>query len=42
MEEPKKKRCKICKETIYGLSQKDLNYKFLMHTLKHREENKDE
>lgn len=36
MDKPKGKDCEKCGETIYGLSEKDLDYKMEMHLLKHR------
>lgn len=36
MEEPKKDICKRCGEVIYGLSKKDLKYKMLLHSIKHK------
>lgn len=36
MDKPKSEECKKCGETIYGLSEKDLQYKMEMHMLKHK------
>lgn len=36
MGEPKKKICDECKKIIYGLSEKDLDYKMTLHKIKHR------
>jgi len=38
MEEPKGRECVICGVKIYGLTDRDLKYKLLMHSIKHREE----
>ncbi len=38
MDKPKEKKCKKCGITIFGLSEKDLDYKFVLHSIKHRED----
>lgn len=38
MDEPKVKVCKKCEAKIYGLSDKDLKYKMILHSIKHTKE----
>lgn len=35
-------KCKICGQTIEGFSEKDLEYRMLMHNIKHRNKSGDE
>jgi hypothetical protein len=31
-----KKKCDVCGDTVEGFSKKDVNYRILMHKMKHR------
>jgi hypothetical protein len=35
-------QCKICNQVIEGFTHKDLKYKMLMHSIKHRKKEKEE
>jgi len=33
---PKIKKCEVCGKKVYGLSERDVDYKMLLHSIKHR------
>lgn len=41
MDKPKKGVCKECGEVVYGLSEKELDYMMVLHSIKHKKK-KDE
>lgn len=32
-----KKICNVCKKEVLGLSEKDADYKYVLHSIKHRD-----
>jgi len=41
MKQPYHKLCPVCNEDIYGFSVKDFKWRMIMHTLKHRQKEKE-